>query len=203
MQGERMKLYGDSQSGNCYKIQLVCAMLNIPHQWIAVDILAGETRSAAFLRKNPNGKIPTLELDDGRTLSESNAIINYLAADSDLLPKDTFTLAKMQQWQCFEQYSHEPYIAVARFIAKYQGMPASRQAEYKAKQSGGYLALGVMEQQLAATPYLCGDQLTNADISLYAYTHVAHEGGFELERYPAIQAWLDRIEATPGFIAMA
>lgn len=198
-----MKLYGDSQSGNCYKIQLVCAMLAIPHQWIAVDILAGETRSAAFLRKNPNGKIPTLELDDGRTLSESNAIINYLAADSDLLPKDTFTLAKMQQWQCFEQYSHEPYIAVARFIAKYQSMPASRQAEYKAKQSGGYLALGVMEQQLAATPYLCGDQLTNADISLYAYTHVAHEGGFELERYPAIQAWLDRVEATPGFIAMA
>ncbi|WP_369855379.1 glutathione S-transferase family protein [Candidatus Thalassolituus haligoni] len=198
-----MKIYGDSQSGNCYKIQLVCAMLNIPHQWITVDILAGETRSAAFLRKNPNGKIPTLELDDGRTLSESNAIINYLAADSDLLPKDTFTLAKMQQWQCFEQYSHEPYIAVARFIAKYQGMPASRQAEYKAKQSGGYLALGVMEQQLAATPYLCGDQLTNADISLYAYTHVAHEGGFELERYPAIQAWLDRVEATPGFIAMA
>tara|TARA_R110001583_G_scaffold15145_1_gene62639 strand:- start:1712 stop:2323 length:612 start_codon:yes stop_codon:yes gene_type:complete len=203
MQGERMKIYGDSQSGNCYKIQLVCAMLAIPHQWITVDILAGETRSAAFLRKNPNGKIPTLELDDGRTLSESNAIINYLAADSDLLPKDTFTLAKMQQWQCFEQYSHEPYIAVARFIAKYQGMPASRQAEYKAKQSGGYLALGVMEQQLAATPYLCGDQLTNADISLYAYTHVAHEGGFELERYPAIQAWLDRVEATPGFIAMA
>ncbi len=198
-----MKLYGDSQSGNCYKIQLVCAMLNIPHQWIAVDILAGETRSAAFLRKNPNGKIPTLELDDGRTLSESNAIINYLAADSDLLPKDTFTLAKMQQWQCFEQYSHEPYIAVARFIAKYQSMPASRQAEYKAKQSGGYLALGVMEQQLAATPYLCGDQLTNADISLYAYTHVAHEGGFELERYPAILAWLGRVEATPGFIAMA
>ncbi len=198
-----MKIYGDSQSGNCYKIQLVCAMLAIPHQWITVDILAGETRSAAFLRKNPNGKIPTLELDDGRTLSESNAIINYLAADSDLLPKDTFTLAKMQQWQCFEQYSHEPYIAVARFIAKYQGMPASRQAEYKAKQSGGYLALGVMEQQLAATPYLCGDQLTNADISLYAYTHVAHEGGFELERYPAIQAWLDRVEATPGFIAMA
>ncbi|MDP2505790.1 glutathione S-transferase family protein [Oceanobacter sp. 3_MG-2023] len=198
-----MKIYGDSQSGNCYKIQLVCALLNIPHQWVRMDILAGDTHSQAFLRKNPNGKIPVLELDDGRTLSESNAIINYLAAGSNLLPTDTFTLAKMQQWQCFEQYSHEPYIAVARFIAKYQGMPAERQDEYSAKQSGGYRALDIMEQQLAVTPWLCGDQITNADISLYAYTHVAHEGGFELDRYPAIQAWLQRLAATPGWIAMA
>lgn len=155
-----------------------------------------------FLRKNPNGKIPLLELADGRTLCESNAILHYLASGSALLPTDGFTQAKVLQWQFFEQYSHEPYIAVARFITKYLGLPEERRAEYASKQQGGHKALAVMESQLAQTPYLAGDQLTIADISLYAYTHVADEGGFDLSDYSAIQVWLKRIASHPKYVAM-
>lgn len=198
-----MKIYGDHQSGNCYKVELLCSLLSQSFEWIDINILNQETSAAAFLAKNPNGKIPLLELDDGRCLWESNAIINYLAAGCDLLPTDAFALAKVQQWQFFEQYSHEPYIAVARFIAKYLGLPDDRRADYDAKQVGGHKALGVMETQLQQTPFLTGDQLTTADISLYAYTHVAHEGGFDLAAYPAIQAWLARVQALPGYRAMA
>lgn len=197
-----MKIYGDVQSGNCYKIRLLCSLLDIEHQWIHVDILAGGTSASDFLSKNPNGKIPLLELDDGRCLSESNAILNYLAVGSKLLPEDPFELAKVQQWQFFEQYSHEPYIAVARFIAKYLDLPETRRQEYEAKQAGGHKALAVMEQQLTTTPYLTGNRLTTADISLYGYTHVADEGGFELSRYPAIRKWIAGICAQPGYIGM-
>lgn len=197
-----MKLYGDARSGNCYKVQLTLALLACSYEFIAVDILKGETQAAEFLALNPNGKIPTLVLDDGRSLWESNAIINYLAAGSALLPTDAFQLAKVQQWQFFEQYSHEPYIAVARFINKYLGLPAERQAEYQAKQKGGYKALAVMEQQLAQTPFLAGDRLTTADIALFGYTPVAHEGGFDLSDYPSINAWMQRVQAQPGFIPM-
>lgn len=197
-----MKIYGDTQSGNCYKVQLVCQLLNIDHQWIDVDILAGDTKSDDFLKKNPNGKIPLLELDSGETLSESNAIINYLAFGSDLYPNDRLAQARVLQWQFFEQYSHEPFIAVARFINKYLGLPADKADEYAAKQTGGHKALQVMEQQLAQTPFLAGEKVTTADISLYAYTHVADEGGFELEAYPAIRAWLDRFAALPNFRPM-
>lgn len=197
-----MKIYGDIQSGNCYKVKLLCALLDIEHEWVHIDILAGGSRTSEFLAKNPNGKIPLLELADGRCLSESNAILNFLAADSDLLPEDKFQLAKVQQWQFFEQYSHEPFIAVARFIAKYLGMPESRRAEYESKQAGGHRALSVMEAQLIKTPYLVGDKLTTADIALYGYTHVAHEGGFDLSKYPAIQSWLSRVASNPKYIAM-
>ena len=197
-----MKICGDTQSGNCYKVQLVCQLLNIDHQWIDVDILAGDTKSDDFLKKNPNGKIPLLELDSGETLSESNAIINYLAFGSDLYPNDRLAQARVLQWQFFEQYSHEPFIAVARFINKYLGLPADKADEYAAKQTGGHKALQVMEQQLAETPFLAGEKVTTADISLYAYTHVADEGGFELEAYPAIRAWLDRVAALPNFRPM-
>lgn len=195
-------IYGDSQSGNCYKIQLLCALLGLDYDWVEVDILAGDTRTDAFLAKNPNGKIPLLALQNGQTLSESNAIINYLAAGSALLPQNAFEQAKVQQWQFFEQYSHEPYIAVARFIARYLGLPEERRAEYDAKQAGGNKALKVMEQQLSQTPFLVGDQLTTADISLFAYTHVADEGGFSLTNYPAIQKWLSRMRQQAGFVAM-
>lgn len=198
-----MQIFGDTQSGNCYKIKLICHLLQIPHEWVHVDILAGDTRQADFLAKNPLGKIPLLQLDDGRYLSESNAIINYLATGSELLPTDSFEFAKLLQWQFFEQYSHEPYIAVARFIAKYLGLPEARLAEYQAKQAGGHRALAVMSQQLAQTPYLVGQTFTTADISLYAYTHVAHEGGFDLSAYPALQAWLDRVAAHPRYVAMS
>jgi len=197
-----MKIYGDTQSGNCYKVQLICQLLNIDHQWIDVDILAGDTKSDDFLKKNPNGKIPLLELNSGETLSESNAIINYLAFGSDLYPNDRLAQARVLQWQFFEQYSHEPFIAVARFINKYLGLPADKADEYAAKQTGGHKALQVMEQQLAETPFLAGEKVTTADISLYAYTHVADEGGFELEAYPAIRAWLDRVAALPNFRPM-
>ncbi len=197
-----MKVYGDSQSGNCYKVKLLCALLDIAHEWIHIDILTGEAESRDFLSKNPNGKIPLLQLDDGRCLSESNAILNFLASGSNLLPSDTFLLGKVQQWQFFEQYSHEPFIAVARFIAKYLGLPEDRRADYESKQVGGHKALAVMEQQLSQSTYLVGEQLSTADISLYGYTHVAHEGGFDLSQYPAVEAWLDRVATHSNYVAM-
>ena len=198
-----MKLYGDRQSGNCYKVKLLMSFLRIDHEWIHVDILAGETKSDEFLLKNPNGKIPVLELTDGRFLSESNAILNYLAAGTGFLPADKYLFAKVLEWQFFEQYSHEPYIAVARYIAKYLGLPRDREAEYESKQQGGHRALGVMEKRLSGMPYLVGDSLTTADIALYGYTHVAHEGGFDLSNYPGILAWIDRVTAHPGYVAMS
>lgn len=198
-----MKIYGDIQSGNCYKVKLLCSLLSIEHEWIHVDIMKGESLTAAFLAKNPTGKIPLLELTDGRCLSESNAILNYLAYDTELMPLDAFQIAKVQQWQFFEQYSHEPFIAVARFIAKYLGLPDDKRDEYESKQKGGHRALAIMETKLEASPYLIGDQLTTADISLYGYTHVAGEGGFDLSLYPAIQAWIERISLHPRYAGMA
>lgn len=198
-----VKIYADIQLGNCYKIKLVTSILQIEHEWININILAGESGTTSFLKKNPTGKIPLLELDDGRFLSESNAILNYLTSGSSLLPKDRFENAKVQQWQFFEQYSHEPFIAVARFIAKYLGLPDNRKAEYQSKQEGGDKALRIMEKQLKITPYLVGSTLTTADISLYGYTHVAEEGGFNLLEYPAIQMWINRVQAHPNYTAMA
>lgn len=197
-----MKVYGDIRSGNCYKIKLLASLLDIEHEWIAIDVMTGMTRSPEFLAKNPNGKIPLLELDDGCFLSESNAILNYLAAGSELLPEDNFLRAKVLQWQFFEQYSHEPYIAVARFIAKFLGLPSDRKAEFESKQQGGHKALAVMEEQLTESPYLVGENMTIADISLYGYTHVAGEGGFDLSGYPAVNAWLARIASHPKYAGM-
>ncbi|MBU2864858.1 glutathione S-transferase family protein [Reinekea forsetii] len=197
-----MKIYGDSQSGNCYKVQLICALLSVDYEWVPVDILSGDQSQQAFLAKNPLGKIPLLELEDGRCISESNAIVNYIAHGTTLLPGDGFEFAKTQQWQFFEQYSHEPYIAVARFIKLYLGLPDSKQAEFEAKKDGGYKALSVMEQQLSQTPFLTGAHPTTADISLFAYTHVADQGGFDLEAYPSILAWLDRVRKLPNFMPM-
>lgn len=197
-----MKIFGDSRSGNCYKIKLLAALLEIQHEWIHVDILEGGTQAPEFLNKNPNGKIPVVELADGRCLSESNAIINFLASGSALVSSDPYEYAKVQQWQFFEQYSHEPFIAVARFFAKYLGLPDDRRAEYESKQEGGHKALRIMEEQLQQTPYLTGGQLSTADISLYAYTHVAGEGGFDLQNYPAVRQWLNLIQSEPKYVAM-
>ena len=197
-----MKIFGDSRSGNCYKIKLLAALLEIQHEWIHVDILEGGTQTPEFLNKNPNGKIPVVELADGRCLSESNAIINFLASGSALVSSDPYEYAKVQQWQFFEQYSHEPFIAVARFFAKYLGLPDDRRAEYESKQEGGHKALRIMEEQLQQTPYLTGGQLSTADISLYAYTHVAGEGGFDLQNYPAVRQWLNLIQSEPKYVAM-
>lgn len=197
-----MKIYGDVHSGNCYKLKLLCSLLSIRHEWIAVDILKGESQTPEFLKLNPNGKIPLLVTDEGECLAESNAILFYLARNSALLPDDALQQAKVLQWQFFEQYSHEPFIAVARFIARYLGMPEHRKAEYESKQAGGNQALAVMEEQLQATPFLVGGQCTIADISLYAYTHVASEGGFDLDSYPAISQWLNRIQSLKGYVGM-
>ena len=189
-----VKVYGDIQSGNCYKIKLLMSYLEIEHEWLHVDILKGETHSDEFKKMNPNTRIPVLVLNDGRTLTESNAILNFLADGSELLPADRVLRAQVLQWQFFEQHSHEPYIATARYINKYLGLPDERRTEFDEKQEGGHKALSVMEQRLAKADFLVGDELTIADISLYAYTHVAHEGGFDLGRYTAIGKWLERVE---------
>ncbi|BCD89577.1 glutathione S-transferase [Pseudomonas solani] len=196
------KVHGDYISGNCYKVKLILTLLGKPYQWVPVDILKGETQSEAFLALNPNGKIPVLELEDGTTLWESNAILNFLAEGSDLLPSEPRLRTQVLQWQFFEQYSHEPYVAVARFIKLYQGMPAEREEEYRTCLVRGYKALKVMEQQLSRTPYLVGEQYSIADIALYAYTHVAEEGGFDLSRFPAVLAWMDRVASHPKHVGM-
>ncbi|QLL11779.1 glutathione S-transferase family protein [Pseudomonas chlororaphis] len=196
------KVYGDYRSGNCYKVKLMLNLLGQPYEWHAVDILNGDTQTEAFLAKNPNGKIPVLELEDGTCLWESNAILNFLADSSEFLPSEPRLRTQVLQWQFFEQYSHEPYIAVARFIQLYLGMPQERLHEYEKLQKRGYKALDVMEHQLARTPYLVGEQYSIADIALYAYTHVAHEGDFDLARYPAIQAWMQRVESHPRHVGM-
>jgi len=196
------RVYGDIQSGNCYKIKLLMCLLELQHEWVPVDILAGETHSEQFARMNPNQRIPVLDMGNGDTLSESNAILNYLAEGTRYLPDDRYERAIVLQWQFFEQYSHEPFIATARYINKYLGLPREREAEYHGKQEGGHKALSIMEQRLASSPFLVGDVLTIADISLYAYTHVAHEGGFDLHSYRAIGRWMASIEATENFVGM-
>jgi glutathione S-transferase len=197
-----MRVYGDSRSGNCYKIQLLCSHLRIGYEWKEVDILAGDTHTPEFLAMNSNGKIPLLALPDGRCLPESNAILCYLADDSALAGSDRFSKADVLKWMFFEQYSHEPNIASSRFIIKYLGNPPDRRAGLEEKRVGGYKALDVMESHLVAHDFMTGDNFTIADIALYAYTHVADEGGFDLDAYPAVRAWLERIAALPGHVAM-
>ncbi|NAO51155.1 glutathione S-transferase family protein [Pseudomonas syringae] len=196
------KVYGDYNSGNCYKVKLMLNLLGSEYEWVPVDILNGETQTPAFLEKNPNGKIPVLELEDGTCLWESNAILNFLADGSSYLPSEPRLRTQVLQWQFFEQYSHEPSVAVARFIQFYLGLPAERMTEYSAMQKAGYRALAVMEQQLDRTPFLVGENFSIADIALYAYTHVAHQGGFDLAPYTGIRRWLDRVKAHPGYIGM-
>jgi glutathione S-transferase len=197
-----MKIYGDVRSGNCYKLKLLCALLDIEHDWVAVDILQGETRHDSFLAMNPNGEIPVCVTDTGDIITQSNAILYYLGRESRYWPQDRLTQTRVLEWQFFEQYSHEPGIAVARFIKLYQGMPAARADEYRDRLKLGYRALDVMETRLRQQDYLAGEACSLADISLYAYTHVAHEGGFELERYAAIRAWISRIQGLDAYVGM-
>lgn len=202
MRDEHILVYGDSISGNCYKIQLLCAQLDISYDWQEVDILKGDTRTDEFLAMNANGKIPLLALSDGHYLAESNAILGYLAEGSELAGSDRFSRAQVLQWMFFEQYSHEPNIATSRFIIKYLGSPRDRQAALEEKRIGGYKALDVMEKQFGDNEFIAGPKFSIADIALYAYTHVADEGGFDLKAYPEIRAWLGRVEATPAFVPM-
>lgn len=198
-----MVVYGDLQSGNCLKVKLLLEFLRIEYQWKHVSILDGETQIPEFLALNPNGKIPTVVFNDGRTLCESNAILSYFSEGTSYLPTDLYEKSKVYEWLFFEQYSHEPYIAVARFIQKYLGMPDSRLDEYYSLQSGGYKALQIMEQQLSKSSFLVGDTISIADISLYAYTHVAHEGGFDLFAYPNIERWIKSINCLDGYVGMS
>jgi glutathione S-transferase len=191
-----MKVYGDTSSGNCLKVKWVCDHLALPYTWIAVDTLKGETRTAEFLKLNSAGQVPTVELDDGRTLAQSNAIIRYLARGSDLIPADAYATGKMDEWLFWEQYSHEPYVAVCRFQMFYLKKPASDLDPEKVRR--GYAALARMEHQLAITPFLVGDSVTLADISLLAYTRLAHEGGFDLDGYAAVRRWIGAAEKSLG-----
>lgn len=196
------KVFGDMLSGNCYKIKLLMQFLKIEHEWFHVDILAGETQKGEFMAMNPNGRIPVLETSEGEYLWESNAILNYLADGSEFLPAARYARAKVLQWQFFEQYSHEPYIATARFINTFLGLPREREAEYSSKQQGGHRALSIMNQHLSSSQFFVGDKPSIADISLYAYTHVADEGGFDLGRYSHIKRWFSDFESLPGYVAM-
>ena len=191
-----MKIHGDSNSGNCLKVKWVCDRLSLAYTWIDVDTLKGETRTSEFLRINSAGQVPTVEFDDGRTLAQSNAIIRYLARGSDLIPSDAFMAAKMDEWLFWEQYSHEPYIAVCRFQMVYLGKPVSDLDPDKVKR--GYAALMRMEQQLTVTRFLAGEAASLADVALLAYTRVAHEGGFQLDKYAALQRWIVATEIYLG-----
>lgn len=195
-------LYGMSSSGNCYKLQLACAQLGIAHVWEEIDITRGEQLSPEFLAMNDRGKVPVLKLGDGRTLAESNAILHYLAEGSELLPADRWARAKTLQWMFFEQYSHEPCIAVSRFIHKYLAADHPRRASLPALKASGEEALAAMERHLHRLPWFGGERYTIADIALFAYTHVAEEGGFDLAGFPQVERWLKRVAQTPGFVPM-
>jgi glutathione S-transferase len=198
---DAVTVYGMKASGNCFKVQLLLEQLGTAYRWVEVNSAAGETRTPEYLAINPNGKVPLLVLPDGRALAESNAILCFLADGSGYLPTDRWQRAQTLQWLFFEQYSHEPYIAVARFIMHWLPADHARHAELPRLRERGYQALDVMEKHLATRDFFVDAGYGVADIALYAYTHEAAMGGFELEAYPAIRAWLARVEATPGFVA--
>jgi glutathione S-transferase len=197
-----MRIHGYSVSGNCHKLRLLLAQLGREHVWIEVDSSRGGTRTPEYLAKNPNGKVPMLELDDGRVLVESNAILFHLAEGTPFLPADPWQRAQALAWMFFEQYSHEPYVAVARFIAGWTPPDSPRRADLPRLRERGHEALAVMEHHLSAHPWFTGDAYGIADIALFAYTDVADHGGFDLSPYPALRDWLVRGLATPGFVAM-
>jgi len=189
-----MKIFGDSNSGNCLKVKWVCDHIALPYTWIEIDTLSGETRSAEFLGFNGAGQVPTIVLDDGRPLAQSNGIIRYLARASSLVPDDAYEAAKMDEWLFWEQNSHEPYIAGCRFQMLYLGKPAAELDPDKVKR--GYAALARMDRQLASSRFLLGDRLSLADVALLAYTRVAYEGGFRLDDYAAVRRWIAETETS-------
>ena len=195
------RLYDYLPSGNGYKVRLLLTQLGIPFEYIEKDILKQETRSPEFLAINPNGRIPVLEVESGVYLSESNAILIYLSEGTPLLPSDKLDRARVMQWLFFEQYSYEPFIATSRFWRSH-GMADQNQQALAEKQAPGYAALEVLEQQLKQHPFLASDRYTIADIALYAYTHVAPEGGFSLGDFPAICDWCDRVRTQPKHITI-
>ena len=196
-----MLLYDSAISGNCYKVRLLLHHLGIPFERKELSVVDRSDRPALLGGMNPSLRVPTLVLDDGRPLGESNAILWYFGDGTRFVPQDRYDRARVLMWQFFEQYDHEPNVAVARFWLHYRDTPPDPEA-LAAKHAGGYKALDAMERELSGRRFLVGDRFTLADISLYAYTHVAGEGGFDLARYPAIRAWLDRVAAEPGHVAI-
>jgi glutathione S-transferase len=196
-----MLLYDSQVSGNCYKVRLLLAQLGLDYERLEVDVVDRSNRGELLRDLNPALRVPTLVLDDGRSLAESNAILWYLARDTQYVPQDDFERAKVLQWLFFEQYSHEPYIAVMRFWLTIAKAPPA-QEELDARRKAGHAALDAMEHHLAARPFLVADRYTIADIALYAYSHVAGEGGFDLSKRPAIRSWLARVAAQPRHVAI-
>lgn len=196
-------VYGYSVSGNCHKLRLLLEQLGRQYRWVEIDSSKGESRTVEYLAKNPNGRVPIIELEDGRVLAESNAILCYLADGTPYMPSDPWLRAQALSWMFFEQYSHEPYIAVARFIRGWTPIDSPRRAaELPRCMERGHQALAVMEKHLAGNAWFTGPDYGIADIALFAYTDVAHHGGFDLVPYPALRDWLARVRATPGFVPM-
>ncbi len=195
------RLYQMQSSGNCWKPRVALHQLGHDVELIDIDIMTGQSRTDDYLAMNPNGRVPLLHLPDGRYLAESNAMLAYLAEGTDLMPSDRYDRGVMFQWTFFEQYSHEPYIAVARYWRHLEGKEPPEAVPGQIEERG-YAALGVMEQRLGEAPFFAGDTYSIADIALYAYTHVAHEGGFSLAAYPKVREWLERVAATPRFVDM-
>jgi glutathione S-transferase len=197
-----LRLHDHLNSGNGYKVRLLLTLQGIPFERHEYDIDHGATRTPDFLRLNPNGRVPVLEFDDGRTLAESDAILVYLAEGTPYLPQDRFEHALVLQWLFFEQYSHEPNIATLRYWITHNLLDDERRAMIDGKRRAGYAALDVMERHLEGRRYFVGERYSIADIALYAYTHVAGEGGFDLARYAAVRRWLDRVAGEPRHIAI-
>ncbi len=195
-------VHGMSTSGNCHKLRLLLEQLGHKYHWIEVDSANGATRTPEYLAKNANGKVPMLELEDGRVLVESNAILCYLAEGSQYLPADSWQRAQALSWMFFEQYSHEPYIAVARFIRGWTPLDSPRRADLPRLIERGGQALAVMERHLQSAQWFTGADYGVADIALFAYTDRAEDGGFDLAKFPLVSAWLARVRATPGFTSM-
>ncbi|HVJ34971.1 MAG TPA: glutathione S-transferase family protein [Terriglobia bacterium] len=194
------RLYDSAISGNAYKVRLMLHKLDLPFERIEMDVDDGSTRKADFLARNPVGQVPVLQLPDGTYLAQSNAILVYLAEGTRFWPAERLARAQALQWMFFEQYNHEPTIAVVRHWVAHLGKTPETEPQLPVKIAGGYRALGIMETHLGGRDFFVGDALTVADIALYAYTHVAHEGGFDLAAYPAVRAWLDRVVADPRHI---
>jgi len=195
-------IYGYSPSGNCHKLRMLLGHLGREHRWVETDSAHGATRTPDYLAKNPNGKVPMLELDDGRILTESNAMLCWLAEGTRYFGGDAWQRAQTLSWMFFEQYSHEPFIAVARFICGWTPLDSPRRADLAKLRERGYVALDVMEIHLASNAWFSGANYGIADIALFAYTHCAADGGFDLAAYPQVRAWLDRVRAVPGYVAM-
>ncbi len=191
-----MRLYGDRGSGNCQKVSITADFLKLPYQWVDIDIMKSESRTDDFLRRSPMGQVPMIELDDGRCLAQSNAIIRYLAAGSSLLPADPFTQAKIDELLFWEQYSHEPNVATSRFHMVYLGRPKEGRDPQKVER--GEKALDLMQHLIKGRTWFVGENLSIADIALLAYTRLAHEGGFDLETRPDVRAWIARSEKALG-----